>query len=322
MHNEAKALKEQKEREEKEAEDEREKKRKDRDSHVKRLIKDTKYGGREVPIEQFHRAKSKLSKDEQLQKEKEERKQFQLKAQKNKEEIEKIREKTVEELRQKKEQEQKEAEVKAKLDEKIRRAFMAEQRKKLTQSFEETYKRRDDIILRKESMERLEKENEKRLKDQMEKYIASTKHERGIDKQEQKAIDAFLAEEAVSNVFDANHKQLMHLYTFYASQDTKKDNSFDLEFLHSMMSLQEFVRFGFQQTIVPEFVTPDDMVFIYKSLLSENKDRAQDDKQALLSHTAGMVDYQAFKKAIVRISVMAQEKLGGVNEDLLAKKLE
>ena len=36
-----------------------------------------------------------------------------------------------------------------------------------------------------------------------------------------------------------------------------------------------------------------------------------------------MIDYESFKKAIVRISVMAQDKLGvGANEDLLKEKLE
>jgi len=35
-----------------------------------------------------------------------------------------------------------------------------------------------------------------------------------------------------------------------------------------------------------------------------------------------MIDYQAFKKALVRIAVIAQEKLGGAEADLLAKKLQ
>ena len=34
-----------------------------------------------------------------------------------------------------------------------------------------------------------------------------------------------------------------------------------------------------------------------------------------------MLDYVAFKKAIVRISIIAQEKLGVGNQDLLRKKL-
>jgi hypothetical protein len=40
--------------------------------------------------------------------------------------------------------------------------------------------------------------------------------------------------------------------------------------------------------------------------------------------TSGMIDYDSFLKALVRISVMAQEKLGdqGTNQDLLQEKLK
>jgi hypothetical protein len=34
-----------------------------------------------------------------------------------------------------------------------------------------------------------------------------------------------------------------------------------------------------------------------------------------------MLDYDLFKKAICRISIISQEKLGGGNKDLLEKKL-
>ena len=35
-----------------------------------------------------------------------------------------------------------------------------------------------------------------------------------------------------------------------------------------------------------------------------------------------MIDYEAFKKALVRIACIAQEKLGIDDEDLLARKLQ
>jgi hypothetical protein len=35
------------------------------------------------------------------------------------------------------------------------------------------------------------------------------------------------------------------MYKFYAGMDSKKDKSFDLEYLHSMLDLREFIRFGF-----------------------------------------------------------------------------
>ena len=35
-----------------------------------------------------------------------------------------------------------------------------------------------------------------------------------------------------------------------------------------------------------------------------------------------MLDYEYFKKGLVRIAIMAQDKLGGQKEDLLLSKLE
>ena len=69
-------------------------------------------------------------------------------------------------------------------------------------------------------------------------------------------------------------------------------------------------------------ITPDDMVFIYKHLIRELNDDSKKDKQTEKNRKAGMLDYEAFKKAIVRISIIAQEKLGGGNSDNLKKKLE
>jgi len=42
--------------------------------------------------------------------------------------------------------------------------------------------------------------------------------------------------------------------------DSKKDNTFDLNYLHSMLSLREFLKFGYQQKIVPNFIAPDELV--------------------------------------------------------------
>ena len=55
------------------------------------------------------------------------------------------------------------------------KVFLDKQKTKLTKDFEETYKRRDDIILKEEQKKKLEKDNEDRLKNQMSKYISNTK---------------------------------------------------------------------------------------------------------------------------------------------------
>lgn len=121
-------------------------------------------------------------------------------------------------------------------------------------------------------MQKLEKDNEKRLKEQMQEMIEQTKEERGVEKQERTEIDVFMKKEDVAKVFETYDRHLRHMYKFYASMDIKKENTFDIEYLHSTLNLREFVRFGYQQKIIPEYISPDDMVHIYKCLLSETQD--------------------------------------------------
>lgn len=93
-----------------------------------------------------------------------------------------------------------------------------------------------------------------------------------------------------------------------------------------MLDLTEFIRWGYHQKLTPNLLPPDDMMFIYKNLLAEAQDdnaaNGATEDQVKYSHS-GMIGYVSFKKAIIRISAMAQEKLGtGANEDLLKAKLD
>jgi hypothetical protein len=141
----------------------------------------------------------------------------------------------------------------------------------------------------------------------MSKYIKETKPDRDQEKQERKDVQEFLSRPDVDAVFKAYEKPLSILYKFYASQDQKNDQAaFDLEYLHSVLSFKEFVRFGYQQNVVPNFITPDDMVTVYKNLVRETEDeRTGNDKFSVTHRTSGMIDYESFKKAIIRISVLA-----------------
>jgi len=111
------------------------------------------------------------------------------------------------------------------------------------------------------------------------------------------------------------------MFKFYAAQDSERKDvtTFDINYLHSVLSFRELVRFGYQQSLIPNLVTPDDMVFVYKHLIREINDDPKSDQQ---HKRAGMLDYEAFKKAIVYISIIAQEKLGGGKQDNLKKKLQ
>lgn len=63
------------------------------------------------------------------------------------------------------------------------------------------------------------------------------------------------------------------------------------------------------------------MVFVYKSLSREVSDAAEGKDDSL--RTSGMIDFDMFKKALVRISVLSQEKLKGEQgADEFREKLE
>ena len=51
----------------------KEMKRKERDEHVKKVIKDTHYGGRELPINEYHKLKAKTEAKEKERMDREER---------------------------------------------------------------------------------------------------------------------------------------------------------------------------------------------------------------------------------------------------------
>ena len=74
-----------------------------------------------------------------------------------------------------------------------------------------------------------------------------------------------------------------------------------------MLDLTEFIRFGYHQKVIPGLIAPEDMIFIYKNLLGESEDKAKagTDQISIQNRTSGMIDYNSFKKAIIRISIMA-----------------
>jgi len=101
------------------------------------------------------------------------------------------------------------------------------------------------LIKKKEQSEKLEKENINKLKQQMDQLINETKGDREAEKKERLEVQEFISAGEVAKVFKTYDKQLQHMYKFYAAMDSKKENSFDLEYLHSMLDLREFVRFGY-----------------------------------------------------------------------------
>ena len=80
--------------------------------------------------------------------------------------------------------------------------------------------------------------------------------------------------------------------------------------LTESLTFKELVRFGYQSELVPEFISPDDMVKIYKTTTRET------DEAKTAVQKANMLDYAAFKRALVRMTIVGQEKLGDSSFDL------
>jgi hypothetical protein len=148
--NPAKLLQAQRDQEEFEYEMAKEAKRKERDQYVKGLIKETNFGGREMEINKYRILKEQTEREEKEKFDRQERLEFRKQAEIQKQKFDTLKAKNIEELRKKREEEELQAQIQAKMAEKFRKEFLAKQKKKLTTEFQETYKARDDLILKKE----------------------------------------------------------------------------------------------------------------------------------------------------------------------------
>lgn len=82
------------------------------------------------------------------------------------------------------------------------------------------------------------------------------------------------------------------------------------------MNMREFVRFGYQHDIVPVLLQPEEMVHIFRTIIKEKldnfeKNRNKDTQYFGDKEWSQSLDLEMFKKALVRVAVMAQDKLGG-----------
>lgn len=110
--------------------------------------------------------------------------------------------KQLQELQESKAEQARQEENKRKAEEQIRKEFLAKQKQKIQGGFQQTYKNRDTVILRKDEQKKVQKDNEDKLKKQMNQYIQTTKQEREIEKQERKEVHEFLESQDVAEVFN------------------------------------------------------------------------------------------------------------------------
>lgn len=326
IHNEVKEAKIRKQKEEQELKALKEEKRRKRHDEIKEYITESNFGGRGEPTAVFRYNQQQLKEQEKKKKEAQAREKFLKRSHVDKQKVGVHREENMSELQDKRVEEAKLEQDKKVKVEQDRKDFLKKQKQKITEEFQGTYKRRDMILLSHEEANKAAKDNEKLLKDQIEEMMQTTKEDREFERKEREAIEEFMANADVEEVFMVYERQLKFVYKFYASMDLQKENTFDIEYLHSALSLREFVRFGYQTKIVPQFVSPDDMVFIYKCLVHETRDDIAEKKTLTALERqhkkSGQIDYLMFLKGLVRICVNAQEKLAGVNKESLAAVLE
>ena len=79
------------------------------------------------------------------------------------------------------------------------------------------------------------------------------------------------------------------------------------------MNLREFVRFSYQHRVIPVLIEkPEDSVKIFKQTVKAESNGGINLLQ---------INFEGFKKSLVRIAVFAQDQIGGQREDLLSERM-
>lgn len=103
----------------------------------------------------------------------------------------------------------------------------------------------------------------------------------------------------MAEIFGKYDRSLRHLYKFYAAQDKNDWQDHNKE----NMNLREFVRFTYQHRVIPVLVDkPEDSVKLFKRAVKADSGGKPNSQQ---------IDFEGFKKTLVRIAVFAQDAIGG-----------
>lgn len=122
-----------------------------------------------------------------------------------------------------------------------------------------------------------------------------------------------MAKKPVAAVFTQYDDQLKYYFDHYARTEHHA-LSRDFEKEYETLSFKEFKRFAYECNIIPTLMPVQEITYIYNQLLREKLDLEPDSLKA--------IDYEHFKKAVVRISAVGQSLLGGQNGPKFEKKME
>ena len=301
----------QKKKEDRKYEKEREEKRKKRDDQVKAEIKKKEEEKKKMLAD---------TKDERMKKkEARKKKKQELKAQREKEKNQKAKEyeeKKKEEMteleRKQKEEEERERKRKEKF-EKENKEFLKQQAKKIRKDFKEMVNEKKSIQQAEKEYEEMETKLKENMKKKMEKYFKENKDNLKKEKEEKEAIIKFMSKKPVAAVFSKYEDQLKYYFYHYARSEHHA-LSRDFEKEYETLSFREFKKFAYEWNIIPTLMPVHEISYIYNQLLREKLDLEPDSLKA--------IDYEHFKKGIVRISAVGQSLLGGQNGPKFEKKME
>jgi len=300
-----------KKKEDKKLQQEREQKRKKRDETIKNTIKKKE----ESKLKNLEDTKD----DRKRQREDKKKRKSEIKAKRTKEKDERAKEyeekkkqemEDMDRRHQEEEEREKKKQDKFKSDNKV---FLKEQAKKIRKDFKDTYNEKQSIQQAEKEYEEMSQKLREDMKKKMEKYFEENKDNLRQDKEEKIAINKFMKTKPVQKVFDGYNAQLRYFFDYYCKiEHTELTRDIEKEF--EVMTYKEFVRFGYESNIIPTIIPVNQIIYIFHQLVRE---RTAEDPSANNS-----LDYEYFKKGLVRISAVGQALLGGQNGPKFEKKME
>ena len=155
-----------------------------------------------------------------------------------------------------------------------------------------------DIEAREHELVQKEKDKQDKMKQEMQGFLDKNKHSRNLEIKERKEIDLFYRTKSMQDLMEKYSEQLFHLYKYYTLQGDVSIGG-DLEKKMNMIQFNTWVKLGYNTNVTPHLISSDDMVAIYRTLEREYDVANQ-------SQDSNSIDYEHFKKGLIRITILAK----------------
>ena len=310
MKNQAIVDHEKKLKEERRIRKDKEAKRKKRDEQIKNEIK--KKEEEKKKMLEDTKDERKRARDQKKQRKEELKKKRNQEREQRQQEYQEKKQQEQDELRQKQEAEEERERQKKEKFERENKEFLKQQAKKIRKGFKEMAQEKKSILQAQKEYEEMDQRLKENMKKKMEKHFEDNKENLKRDKEEKVALNKFMKGKSVISTFDTYETQLRYFYDYYCkSEHHEITRDIDRDF--STLNYKEFIKFGYEANIVPTIIPIQQIVYIFHLLVREANDLDPNNGQVL--------DYEFFKKALVRIAVVGQQLLGGQNGPKFEKKM-